>query len=210
MSVFFRHFTVLPISLSVFVQIIWFLAHFEGKLKHYQRPISTGLNRSGSHRSLAVFTRSGLLRSFNFAVLSGPGPVQSRSLAGPRTRPSNTSDLEGFRGLLVARVRSFLSIRHNKVLYPCALVSWYSAIGNQPCPVTKMWKVQPDLDHLGQPILDSDIIHLDTTLRNAHLMGVCDEATPLPYNFKFHDSLDSFKAFYVNKYIDHHAHEIAF
>ena len=33
----------------------------------------------------------------------------------------------------------------------------------------------------------------------------------LPYNFKFHDSLDSFKAFYVNKYIpDHHAHEIAF
>ena len=118
------------------------------------------------------------------------------------------SDLEGFRGLLVARVRSFLSIRHNKVLYPCALVSWYSAIGNQPCPVTKMWKVQSDLDHLGQPILD--IIHLDTTLRNAHLMGVCDEATPLPYNFKFHDSLDSFKAFYVNKYIDHHAHEIAF
>ena len=25
----------------------------------------------------------------------------------------------------------------------------------------------------------------------------------LPYNFKFHDSLDSFKAFYVNKYIDY-------
>ena len=34
--------------------------------------------------------RSGLLRSFNFPVLSGPGPVQSRSLAGPRTGPSNT------------------------------------------------------------------------------------------------------------------------
>ena len=66
------------------------MAHFEGKLKHYQRPVSTGLNWSGSHRSLAVFTRSGLLRSFNFPVLSGPGPVQSRSLAGPRTGPSNT------------------------------------------------------------------------------------------------------------------------
>ena len=118
------------------------------------------------------------------------------------------SDLEGFRGLLVARVRSFLSIRHNKISYPCALISWYSAIGNEPCPNTKMWKVQPDLDDLGQPILD--IIHLDTTLRNAHLMGVCDDATPLPYNFKFYDSLDSFKAFYVNKYIDYHAHEIVF
>ena len=34
--------------------------------------------------------RSGLLRSFNFPVLSGPGPVQSQSLAGPRTGPSNT------------------------------------------------------------------------------------------------------------------------
>jgi hypothetical protein len=118
------------------------------------------------------------------------------------------SDLEGFRGLLVARVQSFLSIRHNKVLYPCALVSWYSVIGNQPCPDTKMWKVQPDLDNLGQPTLD--IVHLDTILRNAHLMGVCDGASRLPYNFKYYDSLDSFKAFYVNKYIDYHAHEIAF
>ena len=118
------------------------------------------------------------------------------------------SDLEGFRGLLVARVRFFFSIRHNKVSYPCALVSWYSVIGDQPCPDTKMWKVQPDLDDLGQPTLD--IIHLDTILRNAHLMGVCDGATRLPYNFKFHDTLDSFKAFYVNKYIDYHAHEIAF
>ena len=68
------------------------MAHFEGKLKHYQRPVSTGLNRSGSHRSLAVF-----MRSFNFPVLSGPGPVQSRSLAGPRTGPSNTKWKSGGR-----------------------------------------------------------------------------------------------------------------
>ena len=74
------------------------LAHFEGKLKHYQRPVSTGLNQFGSHRSLAVFTRSSLLRSFNFAVLSGPGPVQSRSLAGPRTGPSNTTWVVGSDG----------------------------------------------------------------------------------------------------------------
>ena len=113
MSVFFRHFTVLPISLSVFVQIIYFLAHFEGKLKHYQRPVSTGLNRSGSHRSLAVFTRSGLLRSFNFAVLSGPGPVQSRSLAGPRTGPSNTSLSFGSSTFFVVLLLPFQAAFHS-------------------------------------------------------------------------------------------------
>ena len=117
-------------------------------------------------------------------------------------------DLEGFSGLLVARVRSFLSIKHKNIVHPCALVSWYSAIGDQPCPNTKMWKVKPDLDLLGRPTLD--IIHLDTILRNAHLMGVCDGSTRLPHNFRFHDSLDSFQAFYVNKYIDYHTHEIAF
>lgn len=117
-------------------------------------------------------------------------------------------DLEGFSGLLVARVRSFLSIKHDNIEHPCALVSWYSTIGDQPCPNTKMWKVKPDLNLLGHPVLD--IIHLDTILRNAHLMGVCDGSTRLPHNFRFHDSLDSFQAFYVNKYIDYHAHETAF
>ena len=118
------------------------------------------------------------------------------------------SKLEGFRGLLVARVRSFLLIWYHGIVHPCALVSWYSVIGDQPCPDTRMWKVKPDLDDLGNPMLD--ITHLDSILRNAHLMGVCDGSTRLPHNFNFNDSLDSFKAFYVNKYIDYHAHEIAF
>ena len=38
----------------------------------------------------------------------------------------------------------------------------------------------------------------------------CDGSTRLPHNFRFYDSLDSFQAFYVNKYIDYHTHEIAF
>ena len=42
------------------------------------------------------------------------------------------------------------------------------------------------------------------------LVGVCDGSTPLPCNFRFHDSLNSLQAFYVNKYIDYHTHEIAF
>ena len=87
-------------------------------------------------------------------------------------------------------------------------MSWYSVVGDQPCPDTRMWKVKPDLDDLRNPVLD--ITHLNSILRNAHLMGVCDGSTGLPHNFNFNDSLDSFKAFYINKYIDYHAHEIAF
>lgn len=41
-------------------------------------------------------------------------------------------------------------------------------------------------------------------------MGVCDGATRLPHNFYFNDCLDSFQAFYVNSYMDYHAHDIAF
>jgi hypothetical protein len=46
---------------------------------------------------------------------------------------------EGFLGLLVARVRLFMSVVHNKVTYPCALVSWFSTVGDLPCPDTGMW-----------------------------------------------------------------------
>ncbi|KAF8801773.1 hypothetical protein BYT27DRAFT_7226673 [Phlegmacium glaucopus] len=76
----------------------------------------------------------------------------------------------GFRGLYVAWVRHFFSIRHNKVHFPCVLVSWYSTIGTTPCADTGMWKVQPDFDKMGN--LAMSIIHLDSMVRGAHLMGV--------------------------------------
>ena len=52
------------------------------------------------------------------------------------------------------------------------------------------------------------VIHLDTILRGAHLMGIAG-SHPIPHQLKYTDSLDAFKSFYVNKYIDYHAHEIA-
>ena len=53
------------------------------------------------------------------------------------------------------------------------------------------------------------VVHLDTILRNAHLMGVAG-GDYIPLDLKFHNSLDAFQEFYVNKYIDHHSHEIVF
>ncbi|KAF8868321.1 hypothetical protein BD779DRAFT_1684189 [Infundibulicybe gibba] len=40
----------------------------------------------------------------------------------------------GFRGLHATRVSLFFSFRFETVLYPCALVTWFSAIGEEPCP----------------------------------------------------------------------------
>ena len=79
-------------------------------------------------------------------------------------------DQPGFQGLYVARVCHFFSIRHDKVYFPCALVSWYSTIGTMPCADTGMWKVQPNFDNTGNFAMS--IIHLDSIICGAHLMGI--------------------------------------
>lgn len=109
----------------------------------------------------------------------------------------------GFRGLLVARVFLFFSLKHEGDVYPCALIRWYSAIDTEPDEETGMWIIQPDEGDNGL-----DVIHLDTMLRCAHLIGVAGNSF-IP-KIKFTESLNAFKAFYVNKYADYHAHEIAF
>jgi hypothetical protein len=68
--------------------------------------------------------------------------------------------------------------------------------------------VEPDFQR-GQRVLE--VIHLDSILCGAHLIGVSgSQFLPSDPLFIFSISLDAFKTFYVNKYVDHHAHEIAF
>jgi hypothetical protein len=68
------------------------------------------------------------------------------------------------RGLVVGRVRLFFSFKFQKKFYPCALVQWFSHIGDEADEDTGMWIVKPD------PTLS--VVHLDTILRAAHLIGV--------------------------------------
>lgn len=115
--------------------------------------------------------------------------------------------LLGFRGLHVARVRLFFTFKVDRKTVPCALVEWFSPVGEEPDEDTGMWVVEPDVDEHGNRILG--IVHLDAILRCAHLVGVAGSRF-LPHNLHFSDSLDAFDTFYVNKYADHHAHEVAF
>ena len=56
------------------------------------------------------------------------------------------------------------------------------------------------------------VVHLDAILRGVHLVGVAGKEFLPPDNkdLSFSDSLDAFDAFYVNKYADHHSHELLF
>lgn len=115
--------------------------------------------------------------------------------------------VEGMKGLDIARVRLFFSFSHDGVEYPCALVHWFSRVGDLPDDHTGMWIVKPDM-------LDDDeyltaIIHLDTVVRASHLIPVFGSQR-VSRTLSFTDTLDTYTSFYVNKYVDHHAFEIAF
>jgi len=115
-------------------------------------------------------------------------------------------DTNGFQGLHVAQVILFLSFSFRGKDYPCALVQWFTRFGDAPCEDTGLWRVQPDY-YRGHRL--TSIIHTDSILRAAHLIGVAGSHL-LPQTLTFSDSLHAFRLFYVNKYADHHAHEIAY
>jgi hypothetical protein len=117
------------------------------------------------------------------------------------------SNLAGFRGLFIGQIESFISLKHNKINYPCAVISTFSPIADSPCRDTGMWIVERDLDDNGEN--QTMIVHIDTIIRSAHLIGIAGNSF-IPKNLRYSDSLDAFRTFYVNKFIDYHAHEIAF
>ncbi|KAG1790332.1 uncharacterized protein HD556DRAFT_1433411 [Suillus plorans] len=116
--------------------------------------------------------------------------------------------LSGFQGLYVAQVILFFSITYCGQLYPCALVCWFTPIGNEPCKPTGMWMVEPELDDNSGERLVS-VIHLDSIMCAAHLIGVYG-SQDIPHHLKHTDSLVAFLAYNVNKFSDYHAYEIAY
>ena len=128
-------------------------------------------------------------------------------IPGPRYDCVFVSNDEGsesnMSNLLVARVLRFFSFMIDAELHQCALVHWYSIFGDQPDPDNGMWVVTSD--YLGGAPSMS-VIHIDSIFRAAHLLPIFDE-NPLPRALNYTLTLDSFKGFYVNSYIDYHAYE---
>lgn len=116
-------------------------------------------------------------------------------------------DGNGFGGLLATRVCLLFTFGHHGKMYECALVGWYLPVRNALDETTGMWIVAPEMDQQGQWVCA--MISLDAVLRLAHLIAVYGEDVLL-VDFHYTDTLNTFQAYYVNKYIDYHAHCLAF
>lgn len=173
------------------------LPQFHGKISVYMSAISTFCAPSD------LSGISGMWHERVQATLSwNRGPSQHDCVfvnVDPNTK--------GFLGLDVARVHLFFSIDYQGITYPCALIRWMSCLGDKPDEDTGMWMVEPASNADGTPFMS--VIHLDCILRAAHLIGICGDMF-LHKDLSFNQSLDAFVAFYVNKFVDHHAFEIAY
>jgi hypothetical protein len=115
-------------------------------------------------------------------------------------------ELPGMRGLEVARIFLFFSFVHQGTRYPCALVQWFPVIGDEPEDETGFWMVEPGIHEDGQPFLA--VIHLESIYRAAHLSPAYHSSDFVSRSLTMHDTLDKFKIFYVNRFVDHNAFEI--
>ncbi|KAG1808758.1 hypothetical protein EV424DRAFT_1543334 [Suillus variegatus] len=112
----------------------------------------------------------------------------------------------GLDGLAVARVLRFLSFKYRTKYLQCAVVHWFSYVTDSRDPDTGMHIVAPSTNDDGTP--DISLIHIDCIFRAAHLIPLYG-ADFLPHEITPHDSYNVFRAFYINKYADHHAFEVA-
>ncbi|KAH7923128.1 hypothetical protein BV22DRAFT_1016022 [Leucogyrophana mollusca] len=120
---------------------------------------------------------------------------------------STSPDAEGMRALEVARILCFFSFKHDHETYPCAVIHWFDKVGDTADEDTGMWITRPGIREDGSRNIA--IIHIDTIYRAAHLIPIYGPEF-VPDNIKFYQSYDAFRTFYINKYADHHAFEIAF
>ncbi|KAG1727959.1 uncharacterized protein EDB91DRAFT_1060871, partial [Suillus paluster] len=103
-------------------------------------------------------------------------------------------------------INVFFSFKFNWVTYPCALVQWFDKVGDHADEDTSMWIVRPSVHDDGTP--NFAVIHLKTVYREVHLIPVY-ECNFIPNNIQYFHSYDAFCSYYVNKFADHHAFEIA-
>lgn len=101
----------------------------------------------------------------------------------------------------------FFSFNFQGTTYPCAVIRWFDTAGDSPDEDTGMWIMQPAY-HTNHS-LHISVIHVDSIYRAAHLIPVYG-AQFVSHDLKYYQSYDTFRTYYVNKYADHHAFEIAF
>ncbi|KAH9027343.1 hypothetical protein EDB85DRAFT_2172406 [Lactarius pseudohatsudake] len=109
----------------------------------------------------------------------------------------------GMDGMEIGRVLLFFSFEYRRKSFSCALINWF-VHADERDPDTGMWVVKQEVDRRGQPTLE--VIHVDSIARAAHLLPIYGSSR-VPEDFDYHDALDTYYSFFVNHYVDYHAHE---
>lgn len=168
-------------------------------------------NISVFHSAKAIFcapsNNSGIEGFYRETIRSTPR-WQTSGITAPRrdcVLLATGSDTAGVRGLDVARVHLFFSFVFRDEEFQCALVHEFCKSFTDPDPDNGLWIFEPDRNPDGHRIMS--VIHLDSIIRAAHLLPVFGDDAPIPREINFTHTLDAFKAFYLNKYIDYHAFE---
>ncbi|KAH6868892.1 hypothetical protein BKA70DRAFT_1211207 [Coprinopsis sp. MPI-PUGE-AT-0042] len=116
------------------------------------------------------------------------------------------NDEPGMRGMLIAQTRLLFSFTdlYDDRTHACALVNWFPTVGEEPDPVTGMWMVEREVVNGQRPL---QVVPLGTIVRGSHLLPDYGKGK-LPEDFSYIDSLEAFERYFVNSYIDNHAHEM--
>ncbi|KAI5995418.1 hypothetical protein EDD15DRAFT_2195444 [Pisolithus albus] len=120
---------------------------------------------------------------------------------------STDDTFNGMLSMEIARMLCFFSfIYTNGRTYSCALIHWFDRIADEPDKLTGMWMVRPSF--MGNGSKNLSVIHLDSIVRSTHLLPIfgCEQ---VPRAVNFHNSLDIYRGFYVNRFADYHAFELA-
>ncbi|KAG2115732.1 uncharacterized protein F5147DRAFT_743328 [Suillus discolor] len=114
---------------------------------------------------------------------------------------------DGMLSMIVVQIFCFFSFTFtNGCTYPCALIHWFYRITEERDELTGMWMVALSFNEDGSR--DLSIIHIDSIIRSAHLLPIFGMQF-VPRGLQFYDSLDVYRGFYVNRFIDHHAFMLA-
>ncbi|KAG1859497.1 hypothetical protein C8R48DRAFT_748607 [Suillus tomentosus] len=172
----------------------------------------SGTGSSGAlpelYEKMTLYT-SAIATFFTPSDVSGIGGMcyeRIRAMDTWRNGPGQYDCVFGMRGFDIAQVRLFFSFKHNGVHYPCAFVHWFKHVHDSRDENTGIWVVEPETCEDGTRF--ASVIHLDCIFRVAHLMPVFGHEF-VPTYLSYTQTLDAFRTYYVNKYIDHQAFEIA-
>lgn len=111
--------------------------------------------------------------------------------------------LPGMKGMEIGCVLLFFSFHYHRKDYSCALINWFIHT-DQLDNDTGMWMGESECDQNGHPMVQ--VITIDTIACAAHLLPIYGSSR-VPDDFSHHEALDRYRSFFVNHFVDHHAHE---